>query len=71
MSLSLFCIPDGPVKGQSERPAHPYMHLRRRSGRSPALPYPPRRRPAKLYHALPLCGNYPSLSHNPFEYFFI
>src|ERR1700752_1889645 len=39
----------GSIKGRAKCPAHPYMHRRRRSGRSPALPYPPRRR-AKLYH---------------------
>jgi len=32
------------TKGQSVSPAPPYTHLLRRSGRSPALPYPPNRR---------------------------
>jgi len=31
-------------KGRARGPAHPDTHRRRRSGRSPALPYPPRRR---------------------------
>jgi len=30
-------------KAERYCPAHPHSHLRRRSGRSPALPYPPRR----------------------------
>jgi hypothetical protein len=30
-------------KGRATRPAHPFIHLPRRSGRPPALPYPPGR----------------------------
>ena len=37
-------MPDGQEKmGKANRLAHPYIHLLRRSGRSPALPYPPGR----------------------------
>ncbi len=49
MSLSLCGVPEGQEqltgqKGRASSPAPPYTHLLRRSGRSPALPYPPSRR---------------------------
>ena len=45
LSLSLCGLPDGQEnRGRIKfHPAHPYSHLCRRSGRSPALPYPPHR----------------------------
>src|SRR5215216_6239143 len=56
-------------KGRANGPAHPYMHRRRRSGRSPALPYPPRRR-AKLYHEVQQCGQYTLTFRKPFRVLF-
>ena len=47
----------GSRKGRARGPAHPYTHRRQRSGRSPALPYPPRRR-LRLYHSLALMGQF-------------
>jgi hypothetical protein len=45
MSLSLYGVPNRAlrVEGGTRRPLCPYTHLPRRSGRSPALPYPPGR----------------------------
>lgn len=43
MSLSLSRVPEGAQNRRAELTAlpPPYTHLPRRSGRSPALPYPP------------------------------
>jgi hypothetical protein len=44
-SLSHYGVPEGQIKrARRLSPAPPYTHLLRRSGRSPALPYPPNRR---------------------------
>src|SRR5438067_6254218 len=59
----------GSRKGRAKCPAHPYMRRLRRSGRSPALPYPPRRR-AKLYHAGQQWRHYTFIFHNPFRVHF-
>ena len=45
-------------KGRAFGPAHPYTHRRRRSGRSPALPYPPRQRPVTLAQSCKQDANY-------------
>jgi hypothetical protein len=41
--LTLSCLPDEQKRPSPENPgtAHPFRHPQRRSGRSPALPYPP------------------------------
>ena len=59
----------GSRKGRANRPAHPYVHRPRRSGRSPALPYPPRRR-AKLYHEVEQCGQQTLTFRKPFRVLF-